>query len=248
MYRPNYTPLSTPSGLAHPLPDPFNLLCWNLQKTDFSHFMHRSIRELLPIPAPHLLALQEAATTPAQNRFFDMPFIMAPNIQTPKRHFGVLTASPYRMNAHQQCLTHSRELGWSTHKTALITRHLLKNGEYLIHVNIHAINFVSNPVFQRELQHLYQQLHHHAGPLIVSGDFNTWNRTRLNALHHLNQSLKLQQAEIANARAIKTLFRQPLDHIFFRQLELQQAYALDVHDISDHNPLLATFRTAGFTS
>ncbi|MBD3755638.1 MAG: endonuclease/exonuclease/phosphatase family protein [Gammaproteobacteria bacterium] len=243
MYRPHYTPLSEPNHQQKPLPNCFKLLCWNLQKTDFSHFMHRTIEQLLDIAPPQLLALQEASTHESQTRFFDLPFAMAPNIQTGKRHFGVLTACEYSMTPYLQCLTHSRELGWSTHKTALITQHQLANGEILIHANIHAINFVPNPVFQRELQHLYQHLAQHTGPLIVSGDFNTWNKTRLKTLHNLNENLQLQQAEIANANAIKTLFRHPLDYIFFRQLKLQEARALHVREISDHNPLLARFCT-----
>ncbi|WP_373020646.1 endonuclease/exonuclease/phosphatase family protein [Thiomicrorhabdus sp.] len=244
MYKPKFTPLSHAHPLEqseHPLPDCFTLLTWNLQKVDFGHYIHRPIETLLSIRTPHLLSLQEAATRPMQSKFFDLPFVMAPNIQTQKNHYGVLTASTSGITPHHQCLTQTRELGIMTHKTALITTHPLNDGNWLTHVNIHAINFVPHTLFKKELQLLWSKLAHLEGPMIISGDFNTWNRTRLKTLHHATDQLGLKKVEYPDSHNIKTLMRQPLDHIFFRDLVLTESNALHVPEISDHNPLIATF-------
>jgi len=104
MLKPSTTPI-THSKLTQPLPECFTLLTWNLQKTDFSHYIHRPIEALLSIDQADLLSLQEAAIQPQQNRVFDMAFHMAPNIQTTKNFYGVVTASNHKQSAHHQCLT-----------------------------------------------------------------------------------------------------------------------------------------------
>lgn len=241
MYKPKNSPICLQPNYCA-LPETFSLVVWNLQKTDFSHFTHRTIDQLLPIHPAHLLSLQETAIQPQQNTFFNLPFYMAPNIQTPKKLFGVLTASAYQQSAHHQCLTQCRELGLTTHKTALITQHLLANGQYLTHVNIHAINFVPHHLFKKELLSIWHKIQKTTGPLIISGDFNTWNQARFSTLIEVTKKLNLTQVKFADVRPIKTLNRQALDHIFYRGLTLQDATALSVPQISDHNPLLANFQ------
>lgn len=244
MYKPKFTPI--PHSLhnsqnSNALPDCFTLITWNLQKVDFSHYIHRPIEALLPVPEAHILSFQEAATRPSQFKFFDLPFVLAPNIQTQQKQFGVLTASAHHLKPHHQCLTQSRELGWMTHKTALITEHRLANGDTLTHVNIHAINFVPHQLFRKELQLLWKRLAHLEGPMIISGDFNTWNLTRLKTLDSATKQLGLRLTLFPDSRAIKTLNRQPLDHIYYRGLTLQNSEVLSIPEISDHNPLIATF-------
>jgi len=128
-----------------------------------------------------------------------------------------------------------------THKTAIITEHLLSNNQILTHLNIHAINFVPHLLFKKELASLWDKIRHISGPLIISGDFNTWNRTRLRTLTAATNQLNLTQVEFPDPRPIKTLNRQHLDYIFYRDLTLKEAQALSVPDISDHNPLIARF-------
>ena len=251
MYKPKFTPIShhhADNPVNKNLPDCFTVFAWNLQKTDFSHYIHRSLNDLLkkldPEIQPHILSFQEAKTFPSQNTFFNLPFIMAPNIQTKLNHFGVLTASSSIITPMRQCLTQSRELGWATHKTALITEHKLNNQQTLTHVNIHAINFVSHTIFNRELNKVWQHLEHLDGPIILSGDFNTWNIKRVQTLIHATQSLNLEKVEYPDQRPIKTMLRQPIDYIFFRGLHLHSSQAIDIANISDHNPILATFSTS----
>jgi len=250
MLKPKYTPISqfhTNQNTTDVLPKCFTVLAWNLHKIDFIHFTHRSINELLKQSIlshePHILSLQEANTLPYQTSFFNQSFVMAPNIQTKENHYGVLTASSTIIKPLQQCLTHSREFGWATHKTALITQHKLDNQEILTHINIHSVIFVSHSVFQRELAKLLHHLDHITGPVIISGDFNTWNKKRTKTLTQATHKFGLEKVSYSDPRAIKSILKQPLDHIFFRGLTLQSSMVLDITHISDHNPILATFCT-----
>lgn len=240
MYRPKHTPLSNNESIQ-PLPESFSLLCWNLQKVDFSGAQQQTVEQLLNIEEMHLLSLQEARINAHQNRFFGRPFSMAPNIETPKSTYGVITASDFQQTIYQQFLTTSRELGFTTHKPAVITNHPLSDGSVLTHVNIHAINFVPHYVFKKELQLLWNKIENIEGPLIISGDFNTWNKTRVKTLRTATDRLHLNKVDYPDIRPIKTLNRQPLDHIFYRNLRLQSSRVINVPHISDHNPIIAKF-------
>lgn len=242
MYRPKHTPVR-PLDSTSPLPEEFSVISWNLQKVDFSGSQLQTIEQLLHIEEMHILSLQEARVNEHQNRFFGHPFSMAPNIETPKNTYGVVTASAYEHSTYQQFLTTSRELGFATHKPAIITRHNMNNGDCLTHVNIHAINFVPHHVFKKELQLLWNKIESIEGPLIISGDFNTWNRTRVKTLQTATQRLNLNKVDYPDVRPIKTLNRQPLDHIFYRNLTLKDCRVISVPHISDHNPIIARFST-----
>ena len=240
MYQPKKSPISTQSELTH-LPDPFSLICWNLHKIDFSQLQPRNIEQLLGIEDMHVLSLQEARVQKDQSHCFGLPFMMSPNIQTRSNTFGAITASAYQQKTHHQFITRSRELGFTTHKSAITTQFLLTDNSTLTHVNIHAINFVPLMIFKRELQLLLKSIQSIEGPLILSGDFNTWNKARVKVLNKSTQKLGLTQVKFDDQKPIKTLNRQPLDHVFYRGLKLLDSRAINVPKISDHNPIIAQF-------
>jgi endonuclease/exonuclease/phosphatase (EEP) superfamily protein YafD len=247
MYRPTHTPISADIYDAAiqtaTLPDPFQLIAWNVQKTDFSANALNELSDLIPVSQVDLLSLQEAKALEGQGRFFNLPYLMAPNLQRAGRHYGVVTASRSQMNAQAQCLTQSRELGVATHKTALITRHPLADGQWLIHLNIHAINFVSHALFKQELQSIWRHLSEHTGPMILSGDFNSWNRTRVMTLNKATRQLGLKKVAYPSDHGIRRLNRQPLDHVFYRGLVVLESEVISVPHISDHNPLRVCFQS-----
>ncbi|PLA73933.1 EEP domain-containing protein [Hydrogenovibrio sp. SC-1] len=242
MYKPKLTPLSIPSATARFLPNPFRLIVWNCHKVNFDRHHHQPIEKLLNIPAPQILSLQEATLTPEQPHFFQLPYIMTPNIQTTKNLYGVLTASSHHFYPLRQQLTKSRELGFLTYKASLITLHPLSSGEILTHLNIHAINFVPHLLFKREIEAIRALLEQLTGPMILSGDFNTWNKKRVATLFNSMGALGLKRVTYPDERPIKTLNRQPLDYIFYRGLEIDSAQAMRVPNISDHNPLIVDFK------
>jgi len=83
----------------------------------------------------------------------------------------------------------------------------------------------------------------HKGALVIGGDFNTWNKKRINLLFDLAKKLKLKKVEFSSENNKKNIFKQPLDHIFYRGLRLKNSVILDFCKSSDHKPLIAAFCT-----
>lgn len=155
---------------------------------------------------------------------------------------GVLTASavaPLSVRA-----LHHREPLLRTGKTALVTEYRIAGSDLtLLVANIHAINFtVDTRAFRAQLAAVAALLAGHEGPVILSGDLNTWREERRQILHDIAGWLSLHEVMFAGPR--KQFGKFPLDHVFYRGLEL---LANDVPPVasSDHNPLLATFRLPG---
>ena len=151
-------------------------------------------------------------------------------------------------------VTEGRELGFTLPKVSLITRHNLPNGDELLAVNIHALNFeLGTPKrFIRQMDALRKIMENQTGPIVFAGDFNTWNAERDDYVRSLTAELDLIEVEsFVESRKTgdqgwangvlgidPTL---PLDRVFYRGLDLQTAEVLDV-DSSDHPPLLVSFR------
>jgi len=240
MFKPQQTPqLPThPASQLPPLPNRFNLLVWNLQKTPANQLHLPQLQQQLPILTHtpiHIYVLQEAVL----HSYLNLPYAISCNIQTKHQSYGVLTASDYQMACIAQFLTQKRELGIFTHKSALLTAHFFTDQTPLYLLNLHAMIFVPYFIFKKELQRLAHLITDLSAPLIVSGDFNTWNRKRTQWLHDCLSQHHLKAAPIKNAQHIKSIQRYPLDHIYYRDLTLHQAQAFNVPQCSDHNPLIA---------
>jgi len=155
---------------------------------------------------------------------------------------GVLTAS--RVKPDILCSFRAPEPLSGIPKTVLITRYpLAGSDEHLVIANIHMINFSLDPaVYRAQLEKTAEVLAKHRGPLIISGDFNSWNRERLRILADITQ--KLGAKEVVFDRDQRATFMgQRLDHIFYRKLLPLEAVTQKV-TTSDHNPMLITFRLA----
>lgn len=125
-------------------------------------------------------------------------------------------------------------------KSALVATYPLSNGQELMVVNVHSINF------SWELTAYHQQLHvlakaiaAHKGPVILAGDFNTWRKRRLDLLTAVTQKLGLHEAAITPDDRTR-FFGHPLDHIYYRGLTLEWAKS-PATKASDHSPMLAQF-------
>lgn len=247
MLKPHSHP-NLPLPHAPKLPESFNLLVWNLQKTPVEQLTTTHLHTYLPVLTHtpiHLYAFQEAKLSTPTNAYFNLPYFMSSNLQSKRYHYGVLTASAYQMTYSERLLTQKRELGLLTHKSALLTTHPLNHGQTLYLLNLHAMIFVPYFFIKKELQritHLLKQIPK-SEPLIVSGDFNTWSQKRHQLLSDTLAPLKLQAVPFDNAQHIKSIHHHPLDHIYYRHLQLNHAQAYAVPQCSDHNPLIAQFTT-----
>jgi endonuclease/exonuclease/phosphatase (EEP) superfamily protein YafD len=155
---------------------------------------------------------------------------------------GVLTAS--RVKPDFLCSFRALEPLGGIPKTVLITRYPLSGtDEYLVIANIHMINFSFDlAVYRAQLEKVVEVVSQHRGPLIISGDFNSWNKARRKILADITQELGAREVVFDTDRRA-TFMGQRVDHIFYRKLVPLEALTEKV-TTSDHNPMLVTFRLA----
>lgn len=243
MLKPKIVP---PQRFIHQQPiirgQEFGLLCWNTQKlTQTLEFQAALIQLLRFYPSQFLLFQEAKLALHSQWGVEDWSYAIAPNMQTNQHIFGVLTASQYAFADTKSLLTQRREAAFATHKSYMLSYHPLLDNQQLLIVNVHAINFVSAQYFLTEIEHLQHHLLTHQGPLIVAGDFNVWSRQRRLYLLKFCRHIGLRQAYMADAEHIKKYRQHPLDFIFYRDLHLTEAKAINIPNVSDHNPIYARF-------
>lgn len=225
------------------LKEEFGILCWNVAKLTLHSSYKTYIETLLQKYDLDILLLQEVKKNLSDELcLHDYSYILSPNIQTKRHIFGVLSAFKSSCEEEMSLLSKKREFRYATHKTSLITHHKFSNGKKILIVNLHAINFVKNSDFKNELDSLLECIKSHSGAMIVAGDFNTWNRTRVEYLKKFAEHLGLKRAESEDEANLKKVFSNSLDYILYRELDLIYAKAIDSKKISDHNPIIAKFK------
>lgn len=221
-----------------------NLFVWNVYKhvrPNWGEDFKTSVKD------QNLILLQEAVV----NESLHMPWLehfpswhwkMATSFEYKKNRFRTGIATGASAKAHQLKAVRSedQEIFLWTPKMSLVALYRLEqnpNKELLV-VNTHAVNFVLQSSFERQLLGLAELIKGHQGPVIFAGDFNTWNSQRERFLIGLTKSLGLDKLTFAtDPRTLK------LDHIFYRDLEVSHAEILHKINSSDHFPLIARLKT-----
>lgn len=127
-------------------------------------------------------------------------------------------------------------------KSGIYARYPLSNGQQLAVINLHAVNFTYGAkAYREQLEALLNALRQHHGPIIVAGDFNSWSQQRLAVLKSALLAISLQEVVFSEDHRVTFINGLPLDHVFYKGLELETAKAPE-SSASDHNPLLVTFR------
>jgi len=212
------------------------LVNWNIQKGGDPEWTS----DLASIQAdPHLMILQEV---PFNTTDWDVVAdeghqSFAPGYRTSQAITGVMTVSSARPLT--QCNLVSFEPWLRSAKATVITEYgLTDTDQTLLVINIHAVNFTFGiRDFEGQIREAMSVLHHHDGPILLSGDFNTWHSRRREVLNELTDNLKLEALFFGDDHR-KRVFGQPLDHIYVRGLEVIEATTREV-DSSDHNPMSA---------
>ncbi|WP_052502768.1 endonuclease/exonuclease/phosphatase family protein [Halarcobacter anaerophilus] len=238
-------PIKTVSSLKHQdikSKNTLNILCWNVAKLTKKELFKKFFEKLIKDEKLDFLILQEVKSDISKSSAIleDFSFVISPNMQTKKHIYGVMNAFNISCESNQNFLTSKKELKVATHKSILITKHTLNDKNVLV-VNIHALNFVSFRDFKYELESLKEELKSYKDSLIVAGDFNTWNRKRVLLLKNFCEELFLQEVTYKEIENIKKVFKNSIDYIFFRGLNLQYSKVIDTNTISDHNPIIASF-------
>jgi len=241
-----YAPTAVHHSVKGDFPNPhisrrFAILCWNVNKRRNPEEHRRQMIEWQKAWRIELIFLQEARFYPGA------PFLLpgfgynaAANLQVGKRYFGVLTASKTEAEESLGRLSGGREGFVGPRKSLLIERYPGPDGRRLLCVNLHGINFRESRRFFQEMEDLKGLLRNHRGPMIVAGDFNSWNRSRQERLAHFTQELGLQFLDTDGTK-VKSFMGYPLDHVFYRGLRLLRSEVPDLPELSDHNPILAAF-------
>ena len=125
-------------------------------------------------------------------------------------------------------------------KVASVMSFPLEKGDSLLLINVHLINFEWGiSAYQTQLEQLFSFIENHQGPIIMAGDFNAWNETRLNLVNNLMQKYGLDSVMLSQDERVRFL-GYPLDYIFKRGVKVARATS-EVVTSSDHNPLLMEF-------
>jgi endonuclease/exonuclease/phosphatase (EEP) superfamily protein YafD len=211
---------------------------WNIQKGkrkgwqyDLASMAHDKDLILIQEAAMHaeLVAVSQKANY----------WSFAPGYTNKRLQTGVMTMSSRQPMMHCSLVTWEPWLG--TPKATNVTEFALTGTEdTLMVVNIHAVNFTLGlEAFRQQIQQVHALLDIHQGPVIFSGDFNTWRRERLQMLELMLGSLGMGSLAFDTDRR-KKVFGQHLDHIYTRDLHVIRADTQKVRS-SDHNPMSVTF-------
>lgn len=226
------------------VPATFGVLCWNVYKQNTKHlgfqpFLQRLTKE----QQIDFLLFQEANFREDQNFILpDFSFDAAANLEIRGEFYGVLSASRAESKNAQAYLSEGRESLIGPHKSLLLSTYHFEDGSELLVLNIHAINFRENRHYFREIERFLELLQHHDGPMIIAGDFNSWNRRRLQKLHEVREALKLDMVPFQQIDKVKSFMGNHLDFIFYRGVELMNFSVHKYHKVSDHHPLFAEFK------
>jgi len=227
------------SDASQTLSLPFSVLCWNVYKKN------RENGQFLAFVQSHradLLLFQEASFKNGDACMVEgYSYDAAANIRYKENNFGVLTASQAVAEETKAYLSKHRELFFATHKSLLISRYRLANGDVLLVVNVHAINFREERAYVEEKSRILTFLENYDGALLVAGDFNAWSRSRSKQLLQTAKRLGMKRVPFGKNDPVKSVFGNQLDFIFYRKLKLLSYEVPDDGGISDHHPLYAKF-------
>ncbi len=219
--------------------DSIRLLSWNVQKNNHLNWQ----RDFLSLTGDKdLVLVQELSLREDSINSMDGTryWSFAPGYQKSGAISGVLTMS--RSKPIAQCSFVNYEPLLRTPKATSIAEYgLTSTDQTLVVVNIHAVNFsMGMGAFERQFDQVREVLASHDGPIIVSGDFNTWRKRRNDIVAGMAEDLGLMSLEFKDDYRV-TVFGNHLDQIYVRGLSLVES-TTQIVDSSDHNPMSVTLR------
>lgn len=226
----------------------FTVLVWNIYKARRTHWI-RDFNEL--VSDKDLVLLQEAVLNAPSDYLFEtderIQWVMARSFRhrTTFVEHGVKTGCVAATTDSHFFLSQHAEPFSQTQKLLLSTRYPIvgKGADQLLVINMHAINFVGVKKYVNQLDQLHCALEGHTGPILLAGDFNTWNPGRLGHFLQVAERANLIEAYMDRQTRLAHL-NQHLDHVFYRGLTLNSVQSLTQYRSSDHAPIVASFSVA----
>lgn len=232
--------------------DTIRLLTWNAHKQADPGW-RRDFNRLLDEHQPDIVHLQEARIDSMLEAFSHRPeswcWMASPNLSVPSSgsSAGVFTAARAPLQEGAAMLSDVPEPILGTRKPMLRCGLPVHGSPTpILCLNIHALNFsLGLTGYGAQLDLMLATAASHRGPIIVSGDFNTWNRWRMNLLLQKMEALGLKQVEFQGMGPMRSWVSvKSLDHVFYSPGPLMRRTAARILDSirsSDHAPLLVEF-------
>lgn len=227
------------------------VLVWNIHRGDdelFSYDYQELARD------KDLVLLQEANLNQELAQMLKLPkvqLVHAESFTSPlsATKMGVATVSKAAPLTSVGLKSPVTELKTTTPKVSLIQTYRISGSrQTLLVANVHAINFVPNVDFVKHIAQISKTIAFHRGPMLVAGDFNTWNVDRLKYLDKILGVIKLRRVDFPSGRTrfpsigylFGTLTGGELDHVYVRGMKVIETYVGTSVATSDHKPLELT--------
>jgi endonuclease/exonuclease/phosphatase (EEP) superfamily protein YafD len=155
---------------------------------------------------------------------------------------GTMVASQVEPN--EVLVKHSQDVEpiAGTPKSATFVKYAIAGkAEELLVISVHGINFETNGAFKRHMCQIKRVIEKHDGPVLLAGDFNTWNNSRSSHINSLTSRLGLVEAPYKNGEARMSFAGHFLDHVFTRGIIVNSAEVVADSVGSDHKPFLLNF-------
>ena len=168
-------------------------------------------------------------------------FYTQPNQTAPT---GVCTVSAVRSMKTVFLLSRYLEPVTRTPKMAICTYYPIDSPDcspeqaFLV-LNSHGINFRLRRPFLDQMLQFETHLRHHAGPILLVGDFNTWERGRVRILEAVARRVGL--THLTFPAGIKAVGRHELDRVYVRGGEALDQHVFVNRAASDHSLLSFKF-------
>ncbi len=160
-----------------------------------------------------------------------------------KERTGVATISKTPSIDQEFQRSYYREPIIRSPKVVLVSTYPMDNGEELLVANIHAINFVSARKLRHQIQAVANRIMEHEGPVIFAGDFNTWSRRKQRYMRKILKAVGLTEVKYPDGDHRMRVFKNLIDFLWYRGLDLKEAKVLGEIDGADHIPMSHTFST-----
>ena len=227
------------SQVQNQLPAEFNVASWNIYKQGGDNWLP----QLEQLTSSHdLVMLQEAKLSFLLQQLFQrqqLSWTQVEAFSVYDQPMGVLTAGKVAPLA--VCKQTVTEPWIRFPKSSLISYFdWAGSDQQLLVANTHMINFTLGvEEFNQQLTGMLAVINQHQGPVILTGDFNTWTNKRINELFALTDAAGLKPLNYSQD-VRTTVFGHPLDAMFYRGMHLISASSYTA-DASDHNPIVARF-------
>lgn len=231
-------------------PASLKVMNWNIARSNYGALWQKDFLAAYSRFVPDLLCFQEVRLDKSEHlspELIDLHWNYVPNFidEHHNAYSGILTAARAMPVSAKALLTSDSEPLSGTPKASLVSIYQLVGLDCtLLVANSHFINFVSLAKFRAQMSDLEHNIATHRGPVLFSGDFNTWNLPRTTVIDEVVGRLGLKAVifESSTNREQTFLPFPTLDYIFYRDLQVRGS-GQRLHHVfsSDHKPMIAEF-------